>query len=492
MKKNDLLKVLGIFFIVFIVLSWMIPSGSFSSGKLVADSTSPLGLFDIFRYPVVTLSSSVFILYGLVVLLVGGLYGVLNKTGAYSKFVESVVNKNKGKGNIFVIFTIIFFAVLSSLTGLTLPLFVMVPFFVTVLLLLGYNKLTALASTFVAILVGNIGCTYGFNIDGYSNYFLGIGIHSEIIAKVILLIIVCFLLIMFVLKTNKDTNKVKEIKKATKKTTKKKDQVEVSETKKIDAPLYSTGAETKKSVVPMIVVICFAIVLCIVGMYNWEIAFGLNIFNNLHSAVTNVAIKEYPILSNILGTVEALGYWSNYELCIVILMATILIGWLYNLKLKDFFDGFVKGIKEILPVAFYMMIANIIFLLMNSSSDGGSIFASIANFFLSMSDKFNVIVMTLVSAVGGVFYNDFPYLLNALNTQLTTLYTDSSIYPVMAFVMQSMTGIVALIVPTSMILFGGLRYLGISFKEWFKYIWKYVLEIFIIALIMSLIIMAFV
>lgn len=479
MKKNSLLKVLAIVFAVYVVLSWIIPAGYFSEGKLVADSTTPMGIFDIVRFPIITLSSSVFLIYGLTIVLIGGLYGVLNKTGAYSRLVERVVEKNKDKGNKFIIFTIILFTVLSSLTGLSLPLLVLVPFFVTVLLLLGYDKLSSMVSTFGAILVGNIGCTYGFNIGGYTNYFLNTGIHTEIISKAIFLVIITFLLIMFVVRKNKKVSKVETKKKGSKKK-------EVVEEKKVNAPLYSKENNSEKSFVPIIVIGCFVIILAILGMYNWEIAFNIDVFNNFHSKVMGISIKDYPIVSNILGNVEALGYWSNYELLIILSLSTLLIGWIYNVKVKDFVDGFVKGAKEMLPVAIYMMLSNIIFLLMNSNS--GTIFATISNFFLSMTKNFNGVVITVVSAIGGLFYNDFPYLLNILNSQITTLYTDSNLYPLIAFIMQSIHGIVQLLVPTSMILFGGLKYFGISFKEWIKFIWKYVIEILAIAIIVMIII----
>lgn len=481
MKKKNLLKVLAIFFAVYVILSWIIPSGYFQDGKLVADQTTPIGLFSIIRYPIITLSSSVFLLYGLIVVLIGGLYGVLNKTGAYSKFVEKVVEKNKGKGNKFIIITIIIFALLSSLTGLTLPLLILVPFFVTVLLLLGYDKPVAMVSTFGAILVGNIGCTYGFNIAGYTNYFLNTGINTEIISKAIFLVIITFLLIMFVIRASKKTVKVDKKKKGLKKK-------EIVEEHKASAPLYTKTDDSKKSVVPIIVITCFVVVLAIVGMYNWEIAFKFDVFNNFHEKIMAINIKDYPIMSNILGGVDALGYWSNYDLAILIILATILIGWIYNVKAKDFFNGFVEGVKEMLPVAFYMMIANIIFLIMNSSSTGGTMFATISNFFLKMTKNFNAVVMVVVSAVGGLFYNDFPYLLNTLNSQITTLYTDTKLYPLIAFIMQSIHGIVQLLVPTSMILFGGLKYFGISFKEWIKFIWKYVLEILAISIVIMIVI----
>ena len=472
MKKKSLLKVLAIVFAVYVVLSWFIKAGYFSEGKLVADSTTPMGLFDIFRFPVITLSSSVFIIYGLVIVLIGALYGVLNKTGAYSRLVERVVEKNKNKGNKFIIFTIILFALLSSLTGLSLPLFVLVPFFVTVLLSLGYDKKDSMVSTIGAILVGNIGCTYGFNIGGYTNYFLNTGINTEILSKAIFFVIITFLLIMYVVMKNRKVKKVTK-----KKLLKKKEVME----EKVEIPLYYKEGNSKKSFVPIIVIGCFVMVLLIVGMYNWEIAFKLGVFNDFHSNITS-----NEIVKNILGNIEALGYWSNYELLIILTMATLLIAWIYNVKVKDFCDGFIKGAKEMLPVAIYMMLANIIFLLMNSNS--GTMFATIANFFLKMTKNFNGVTMAVTSAIGGVFYNDFPYLLNSLNSQITTLYTDSKIYPLIAFIMQSMHGIVQLLVPTSMLLFGGLKYFGISFKEWIKYIWKYVLEILAIAIIVMIVI----
>ena len=41
-----------------------------------------------------------------------------------------------------------------------------------------------------------------------------------------------------------------------------------------------------------------------------------------------------------------------------------------------------------------------------------------------------------------------------------------------------------MILPTSMVLVAGLSYLDIDYKEWIKYIWKYILEIFIIIMIL--------
>ena len=161
MKRNSMIKAIIITFLAYVVLSWIIPGGTFSSGVFTKGTTAPIGIGDIFIYPISTSITSIFVLTGLIVLLIGGLYGVMNKTGVYTKIVEGTAKKFEGKEKAFLVITILLFAILASLTTLTLPLIVMVPFFVAVILTLGFNKMTALLSTIGAILVGNMGTIFG-------------------------------------------------------------------------------------------------------------------------------------------------------------------------------------------------------------------------------------------------------------------------------------------------------------------------------------------
>ncbi|NLA43974.1 hypothetical protein GX865_07610 [Candidatus Saccharibacteria bacterium] len=54
--------------------------------------------------------------------------------------------------------------------------------------------------------------------------------------------------------------------------------------------------------------------------------------------------------------------------------------------------------------------------------------------------------------------------------------------------MQSTFGIAALIAPSSAILLVGLSYLEISYKDWFKYIWKFLVAMIVISIILMFII----
>ena len=140
MKKYDLLKVLGITFLIIVLISWVVPAGIYSNGSFTSlEMTMPIGLYDIVRIPLLVFNN--FIEFGLLFLAIGGFYGVLNKTGAYSKLVETVTNKWENNKRKFLIITTIIFSLLSSVIGLNNVLFILIPFFVTVLLKVCYRQL---------------------------------------------------------------------------------------------------------------------------------------------------------------------------------------------------------------------------------------------------------------------------------------------------------------------------------------------------------------
>lgn len=470
MKKYNLLKVIGITFLIVVALSWIIPVGVFNNGAFQVGQTEPLGLMDLIRLPLSTFAN--LIQYAITFVLIGGLYGVLNKTGAYDNLVEKVVEKYKGKEQLFLIITMLIFICFTSLTGLTYVAFVVVPFFIAILLSMNYDKKTALMATIGSIFVGVVGCTYGFNINGVINYYFALNVHSELITKIIFLALVSFLSILFVVKTSKRVNYEKA--------------------EKIDIPLFKKDKNDKKSYWPLVIIMLIALVIAFVGMYNWLYSFNISFFNEAHDVIMDVKINDYPIVSNLIGSINPMGNWSIYELAVVLVVAMILIGWIYSMKVKEFIDGFISGAKEMLPTACYVTLANIVFMVMLSGYNGQNMFYTIANYFFELTKDLNIATMSVVSALGSFFYNDFTNFFNAMGTNIAIIYPDAELYPVIAFVVRVMYGLVSFITPTSLFLIAGLSYLNISYKEWLKYIWKLLLQIFVIALVIIIIMLLFI
>ena len=469
MKKYSFLKILGITFLIVVALSWIIPVGSYYDGTFTLGKTDPLGLLDLIRLPLSTFAN--FIHYGITILIIGGLYGVLIKTGAYDNLVEKIVEKFKGKEKTFLIITVLFFSILTSLTGLVYLLLVLVPFFMAILLLMNYNKLTTLMATVGAMFVGLIGCTYGFNINGIINYYFALKNHDEIITKFIFLALITFLLVVFVVKTSKRVDTEKE---------------------KINIPLFKKDKKNQKSYWPLAIVMITTLIILLIGMYNWIYSFNVTFFSEMHNSLMDLKVADYPIVKNIIGSVNAMGYWNIYELAVILIAAMLLIGWIYSLKSKDLVDSFISGAKEILPTSLYLTLANIIFTIIISGYNDQNMFYSIANYFFNLTEKLNVVTMSLVSSIGSFFYNDFSSYLEAMGTNIAIIYPDAEFYQIIGLISRTMYGLVMFIAPTSLLLVGGLTYLNISYKEWLKYIWKYLIQVLVIALLVMVIMLIFI
>jgi len=484
-SKYGLLKVLGITFLVFAVLTWLIPAGYYNGSTFTGGETAPVGLYGFFIDP--TYSFGIFAQYLVVFLAIGGFYGVLNKTGAYSKLVEGIAKKFENKKTIFLVLTIVLFALLSSVVGSQMALFIFVPFAIAILMTLGYDKLTSLAATVGAILVGVIGSTYGAAVVFKS--FLSIDANKGILYKVIFFAVVTTLYTLFIIKRNKKCQKAEVTIEKPKRGRKKKDDVKAlekkEEVKKVEIPLYD-AKEEKKSIVPLAIILGIFTVIVLVGVFNWYYTFGTELFSSIYSAIMSFEVGGIAIFEKIFGALPEIGYFGNYDLTAIILIVTAVIGWVYGNKFDEFIDGFAKGAKEMLLPAIYVMFASIIFAVMVNNS--ANISATIVNFLTGVVEGFNVIIVSLMGLIGSFFFNDFPYLINSMYGVLGSY--DVVLSPVISLVLSAMYGIAMMILPVSITLIAGLKYMNVSYKDWVKYIWKFLVGILVITLLFALLALA--
>ena len=478
MKKYNLLKVLGITFLVVFLMSWVIPAGSYSSGIFASmESTTPLGLYDLVRLPFISIAT--FIQYVLLFLAIGGFYGVLNKTGVYTKIVEGISKKYKDNSKKFMIITVVIFALLSSIVGTLNVILILVPFFVAILLKLGYSKINALAATIGSMLVGQIGSTIGFGTWGYLKIVFGqsttsFTMTSLILIRVILLIIITSLFVILISKKSLFKEEVKTDKKSKDK------KVEVKE-EKVDIPLYSE-LRSDKGILPLVIIATLTLVILIMGVYNLSYTFNISFLEDFHESLMSAKIGNYEIFSNLLGGTSALGLWGNYDIITILVIASLVITWIYSVKLSDAVDGFVKGMKEMLAPAVYASLACIVFTAILNMS-GADFVNTIVNQFVG--ENFSIAGTTISTLAASFFYNDFYTFVATISSPFSVF--DENVIPIVALMFQTMYGLVMLIAPTSIFLIAGLSYLQVSYKDWVKYIYKYLLIIFGIVIVISVI-----
>ncbi len=479
MKKHNLFKIIAISILVFVILSWIIPTANLSGTELVkAEELTRIGIWNIFNLFSVSVSS--FIIYPIYLIMVGVFYLVLNKTGVYQEIVNKFAKKMKKNPKLFIAITISIFAIVSSVTNLGLILFLFVPFFVSVIYKLGYDKFVALASTIGAIFVGFIGSTCGYYINNIINQVLGLELGSNIIPKVILLVISTALLII---------HELSYIKRITAKKSKDTKKEEIK-----DELLIETDEKTTKKAWPMVVVMVLVFALTFLSTIAWDVAYGFEIFTNFHNSVVGVTIgKSFKIFEYILGSpinigyysqygIKALGQWDYTDLSIILVFASLLIGLMYKVKFNDILTSFKESGKKFAKPAFLIILAYTLFVL--------NYYIPIFNTVISwFGTSFNIVTSSIVAILSSFINIEMAYIAQGTLATVSQIFQNVSLNPTLAVLYQAMYGLTSFIAPTSVLLIIGLCYLNISYKEWFKHIWKLLLELLVVILIVLIILM---
>ncbi|MGN0973341.1 MAG: hypothetical protein ACI4OT_01215 [Bacilli bacterium] len=474
MKKNNILKVVLITIAVIVLLTWLLPTATFSSELTIGDRAQ-MGLFDIFNYPTVALQYFFQIL--LYALVVGGFYGIVSKTGVYRKLLDKVVDGFKGKENIFIIIVSVIFALLASCVGMTYSLIFLFPFVIAVLLLMGYDKLLSATVTVGSIMVGIMGSLFSTDVTYYLQSYLGLGISDEIVTKIIILVIGLVLLLFNALSYAKK-NKVKKVNN---------DDIAkyvpsvIEEDKKADKKSKKKG----KKIWPLVLISDLTLLIIALATFSWSNVFQLDIFTKATTAVTEFKIFKFPLFGKLLGNVSAFGEWTIATLITLVFVATIIIAIVYKVKSDDFFENYKNGLKKAILPAFIMMLIYTVLVCTTYNPFQLVIYKALLN----IGSGFNVITTAITAFVSGIFNVEFLYSINSVGPYLLSLVTDTSLYPLIGIIFQSMYGVAMLVAPTSIILMGTLAYLDIPYGKWLKHIWKFLLEMVVVLFIIFTIVM---
>ena len=293
-KNGKTLVLLGV--IVFIMLlTWVIPSGSFSTGAYVSNGVNPTGLFDFFVmvYYAFTLKA-MDIIY---ILMIGGAYGVLSKTDSYRKLVDKSAKVVKKYDILAMMLVTFLVSIFVSLTNDFLVVLGVLPFIVSVFLKAGKDRYTALSASFGGLFIGIIGKTFGTYGIAALNEALELTVTSAIVYKLILFVIAYMLYNLFAILHMRKTKTVDETK----------------------YDLFTTEEfvekKSKKSkgkrIWPLIVISSIVIIIGMLAFISWDKSFGVEIFKNAYEAIGKVEYANMPIMTNILGSVTEFGTWNT-------------------------------------------------------------------------------------------------------------------------------------------------------------------------------------
>ncbi len=270
MKKYHTLLVVTISILFVMLLTWILPI-TYLNGELIAADRMPAGVFSTLTYSLFTFYNFIYVF--LYIIFTGALYGLLNKTSAYRVLLDRIVKHVKTRKVLWLVITVLLIALVVSFTGYTFQMLVLLPFIAAIVLLLGYDKITAAMVTVGSVAVGVIGSTFSNVIVGKLNSMVeNVTYTSLVIPKAVLLLVCSIILILNIIHYAKKKSVKEEVEEG------------------FLVPKKVTDKKVK--IWPLVTMLIIFAIMMILGSVNWSGAFGIKFFEEALAT-----LKGWPILS---------------------------------------------------------------------------------------------------------------------------------------------------------------------------------------------------
>lgn len=465
-NKNNNIKILLILFLLFAAISWVFVASTYQSGELVEIGWYRAGFYDLIA---IIFSGFTYKINDVLYLLfVGGMYGVLTHAESYKRIVSKVSNVVKEHGEMAFLLITFVVGLYTAISSNIITLFVFVPFIMTVFLKGGYDKLTAVAASFGGLFLGYIGQITGTYGNEFIYQYFEVTASADIMVKLVLFIAAYVLFNVFGIMHLKN-NRIEE------------DEELATDLYAVEEPKKIVKKSQQIMTWPTVVMAIVLLIITVIGYIPWMDAFGITYFDKLHSALMGFEVAGVKIVETLIGTTgTAIGAWEDFLPVVSVASLMLLVVIITNrISFKEVCDSFGEGVKKIFKVAamyatafafFYMMIAypwptELVDMFIKTDS------------YNVMFILFGLIAATLATAFcvdplySGYYYGPYLAAIFTVNIGIT------------AILWRLGSSMALLIAPTSFLLLAALTYADIPYKIWMKYIWKFALSFFVVAII---------
>lgn len=379
----------------------------------------------------------------LFILAVGGFLGVMMKTGAINAGIFHIVRLLQGKEMWMIPILMVLFGLGGTTFGMAEETIAFYPLLVPVFVMAGYDTLTAAAVILLGSGMGVIGSTVNPFATGIAAGFAGVSIGEGIGVRLLMLILLEALAILFVLRYAGMVKHSPE-------------RSIVYETRLVDAAHFSP--DPNGEIPPL--------------NGKGKIALGLFALTFLVMIYSVIPFADLGI-----SFLPTLG-WGFTELSALFLVGAVVVGIVDRLKESEIADSFVAGAADLLGVALIIAISRGITVIMND----GMITATILHAgegaltglgsvtFSVLSYGIYLLFSVLIPSSSGLATLSVPI--------MAPLGEFAGVAPsliITAF--QSASGLVNLITPTSAILVGGLAMARVSYVQWLRFVWPFLLVV---------------
>lgn len=439
---KEKLKKLGVphtFTLIFILIvitgisTWVVPSGVYDrhevngrdvviSGTYHAAEANPQTFVDVFRSPIDGFVDAAEIIG--FVLLVGGSFMIINRTGAIEASIGKAVKGLKDKSYLIIPVCMLIFALAGSVTGMAEELIPFYMIFVPLMCSLGYDTLTGVAIVFLGSEIGFMASTTNPFTVGIAQALAQIAPGSGIGYRTIIFLVLTGFTILFVML---HARKVKNDPKS--------------------SIVYEYDMANKDSFV-----------------VHFDSLHELNFRRLL------VLLLFIAGMGTIVFGVLKLG-WYISDIAMIFTAIGIIGGIIGGLSQEEICTAFIDGMTDVLSAAFVLGLARAIVVLAQNGNIIDTLLYSSAEFmsglpkavYLNLIMVFEGFMSILIPSGSGLASLTIPIL-----APLSDLQSVSVQMTITAFHLGK--GIVSLVTPTSGILITALTVAKIPYSKWFKFV----------------------
>jgi len=197
----NVIIILSTFIIISAVLVYIIPAGSYENGVYTAINADKYPIYKLILSPILMLTdtSSLMSFLGLClfIIFVSGAFQIMKDSNGMSVLLKKIVNKFEKRKTILMMLITLFFMLFGSIYGIFEESLILVPLIVGLSLALGWDTLTGLGMSVLAVGLGfGAAMTNPFSI-GIASEELQISALSGIGYRIIIFVITYAILVLF-------------------------------------------------------------------------------------------------------------------------------------------------------------------------------------------------------------------------------------------------------------------------------------------------------
>jgi uncharacterized ion transporter superfamily protein YfcC len=444
----DAITIMAVIMVLFTLLTWVIPSGEYLTeikegrkylipGTYQVVENQPQGIKSMLTAPIRGFVSASLIIG--FCLLVGGAFGVLNKTGAIEAGLFYVIHKTKNSAfskKVVLTLLMVVFSVCGATFGMSESVLVFIMMTIPLARAMGYDSITGLSVSFLAAGVGFMGAiTNPFTI-GIAQGIAEIPLFSGWEYRLLLWFVFTTALIVFILRYVSKLERDPKISLV------------------YESDQHYKNAEGSTEVIPfntsrkiVLILLLVALVLIIIGSTKW--------------------------------------HWYINEISAVFLALAIVSAVVTKVRTAESTKAFVNGAKEMIMAALVIGMAKGLLIIAEDGKIIGTMLHHVSLLLTDYHQLFAIEMMFLMQAFINFFVpsgSGQAALTMPIMVPLSDIIGISRQTAVLCF--QLGDGIFNMIIPTSGVTMAALSIAGIPYQKWAKWLFPFIIILTLLTLLL--------